>query len=360
MKRLVLIPAALAFVVVPASAQAKVRHPHKTPIYTVAQCSKLHKHNKKARIVCERHINKKRHSSPSQVVHHGSSLSQSAYGPPASAPLSAPLSQIPVVAPAQCHPAPSFRVGIQDDNVFVWNQEIGREQGFTEASRLLNADLLRFNVVYGAWVAYGPQHYLEAASAAVAHGYEVQVNLVGTPSYWPQLDQTLSYQNMDPSTMESWSKEVVGVLGTLVNRYAVWNEPNWEAFGGSVTPEQYANLFMGAYNGIKAANPGATVIADELAPWNEEEWLTAARSLPAQADSVHPYDQANQTAHFVAWAGRELDETEYGNAASDPNQAAENAQGLEEAKCGGASELIFYQLVRNLTPGVLDLGIINP
>jgi hypothetical protein len=269
------------------------------------------------------------------------------------------LGQIPVTTPAQCHPTPSFHVGIQDDNVFLYNKGMSREEGLATARHLLGADLLRINVVYGAWAYGGPAPYIEAARAAVAHGFKVQANLVGTPAYWPQFGQTLSYQNMDPSIMEYWSREVVSAFGGLVKRYAVWNEPNWTAFGENVTPEQYAGLFRGAYAGIETANPSAEVVADELAPLAEDKWLEAARQLPATADSIHPYGQTNQTAQFVAAAGRELDETEYGNPASDANQAGDNAQGLQDAKCGGASMLIFYQLVRIPTPGLWDTGIVN-
>ena len=320
-------------------------------------CKEKPKKAKKERIACEKRARKKYR--PASSRHPRSGLAISVFGPPVAPPLNQPISVIPVEVPPQCHPVASFRVGIQDDNVFLYNRGMTREEGFATAKRLLGADLLRINIIYGAWVSYGPQAYLEAARAAVAQGFVVQANLVGTPAYWPQLSQTLSYRNMDPETMKQWSQEVVGTLGSLVNRYAVWNEPNWSAFGENVTPEEYKSLFMGAYAGIKAANSGASVIADELSPWAENEWLEATRSLPATADAIHPYSQTNLTAHFLAVAGKELDETEYGNPASDPNQAAENAQGLEDAKCGGASMLIFYQLVRVPTPGVWDTGIVE-
>jgi hypothetical protein len=315
------------------------------------------KKKKKKRVACETEARKK--YGPGHGSGKDSGLLASVFMPPVAPPFTKPISTIPVEVPPECHPASSFYVGIQDDNVFLYNSGMTREEGLATAKRLLGADLLRMNIIYGAWVANGPQPYLEAARAAVAQGFIVQVNLVGTPSFWPQRSQTLSYQHMEPTMMKAWSQEVVGTMGSLVNRYSVWNEPNDGAFGEDVNPGDYASLFMGAYEGIKAANPGAAVIADELAPWDEDEWLEAAKSLPATADSIHPYLQTDLTAHFVSVAGRELDETEYGNAASDPNQAAEDAQGLEDAKCGGASMLIFYQLVRVTTPGVWDTGIVE-
>jgi hypothetical protein len=320
------------------------------------------KRQKKARIVCEKQARKKYGphgpGSNKHLARLGSGLPISVLGPPVAPPFNRPIGVVPVEVPPKCHPAPSFHVGIQDDNVFLYNRGMTREEGFATAKRILGADLLRMNIIYGAWVAYGPGAYLEAARAATAQGFIVQANLVGTPSYWPQLSQGISYQHMDPATMKAWSQEVVSTMGSLVGRYAVWNEPNWSDFGENVTPASYGSLFMGAYEGIKAANPGAVVIADELAPWNENEWLEAAKSLPATADSIHPYDQTNLTEHFLSVAGRELDETEYGNPASDPNQEAKDAQGLEDAKCGGASMLIFYQLKRDPTPGVWDTGIV--
>jgi len=360
---MLLIAGALQLQLGMAQAKSPVKvHPVETQAQRLAKALKVcrKQKSKKKRIVCEKLARKKygpKHGTEKRV---GSGAPISVFGPPAAPPFTRPISTVPVEVPPECNPAANFHIGIQDDNVFLYNRGMSREEGFNVAQRILGADLLRMNIIYGAWVAYGPGAYLEAARAAAAHGFIVQANLMGTPSYWPDLSQGLSYQHMNPTTMQQWSQEVVGTMGNLVNRYAVWNEPNRTEFGGGITAEGYGSVFMGAYAGIKAANPSASVIADELAlVGGADEWLEAAKSLPAAADSIHPYGKTDQTSHYLSVAGRELDETEYGNPASDPNQESEDAQGLEDAKCGGASMLIFYQLVRVPTPGVWDTGIVE-
>lgn len=106
-------------------------------------------------------------------------------------------------------------------------------------------------------------------------------------------------------------------VGTLAARYAgrvkayeIWNEPNlrreWNNPLHQISADSYAELLLGAYLAVKAADPAATVVSAGLAPTgfndginavDDREFLTRLYSLglASMSDAIgtHPFGYAN-------------------------------------------------------------------
>ena len=156
-------------------------------------------------------------------------------------------------------------------------------------------------------------------NAAERYDFQVLLTITGTPP-WANGNQT---QNHPPTNLNDLT-EFAQMLASryngrhpglgVVTRYSIWNEPNLGLFltpqfegTAIVSPAIYAKLYMAAYKGIKAGNPGALVAAgetsnrgrnvptghpgeDSVAPGTFAQLLAkVAPDLPFNAWATHPY-----------------------------------------------------------------------
>jgi hypothetical protein len=256
----------------------------------------------------------------------------------------------------------NFRVGIQDDNQFVWQQNISRNEAFSLATKIFGASVLRINVIYGVAEKYGLSQYVDTVKSATKHGYQVQVTIMPTPAYEPTLSQKLSYKNHNPKVMEKFAHQVASRLGRDVVRYSIWNEPDDQRFFVG-TMQSYDDSVEAGDAGILSANPHAQIAVGELAVGkNFSKWLKNDESLPGQDLEVHPYGGALLKMLSVAeedhQAGKATLLDEYGNRVG-PDQLDRDRKAIRIAVCSDAAEIIFYQLVRNYHDS-WDTGVYNP
>ncbi len=107
----------------------------------------------------------------------------------------------------------------------------------------------------------------------------------------------------DPAYFEQYIRAVLARYGGRIGAYQIWNEGNISEFWRG-TPELLADLTARAYAVIKAAQPGAVVVAASTGSrWVKgftefyPEYLTALGNLkwPVDAFSVHLYPMASGT-----------------------------------------------------------------
>ena len=273
---------------------------------------------------------------------------------------SEPIHAAPIGSPSfVCTPNPNFQVGIQDDAVFVWQEGMSREEGFAEASRLFGSNVLRINLIYGEIQQTGWTPFIEAAQSAVAHGYQVYVTIVDTPTYLENVySDATSARNPNPEVFASFASEAAQVMAPYAAYIALGNEPNDLLFLYDTSISTYEQMYLDAYDRVHTAAPHAQIIAGELAPAaGQLEWIDALDSLPANGISIHPYGETTSTPSFVANATEPTYLSEYGNTPG-PNQLAEDKKGIEQAQCGGARMIVLYELKRGSNP-VWDTGILE-
>ena len=110
-----------------------------------------------------------------------------------------------------------------------------------------------------------------------------------------------------------WVAVVAEHFAGRVDRYSIWNEPNWRTWLGPLKagPALYRSLYTRGYAAIKEADPRAKVLIGETSPYGRPGLSTAplaflrkvdlreqeatgawaaARALKADGYAHHPYD----------------------------------------------------------------------
>jgi hypothetical protein len=271
-----------------------------------------------------------------------------------------------VSVPPDCPPYPEFEVGVEDDPVFLGLQPaMSPVRGFELAASVFHARLLRLNVIWGQIKLYGWAPYDQAVRMARERCWSVQLTIMPTTLYEEGfLNNELSAKHFNIELFASFAKEIATRYAGQVTRFAIDNEPNGSSF---IPPGEletkiafYDSLYLASAAAVRSADPGAQVLAGELGGKNISEWLPNVAQLPSDGVGIHPYGS------LVGDIGELVREvapvpllvTEYGVAASHPDQIAKDLESEETARREGARAFIFYQLSRADTgEGKWDTGI---
>ncbi len=124
-------------------------------------------------------------------------------------------------------------------------------------------------------------------------GIEPVVAVTGPGPIWGSKTPSFEDQRYkpDPKQFADFATAVAKRYGSQVSRWLIWNEPNvntWllpqqECPGGKcvpVAPSMYREIVRAAYPAIKAADPGATVIAGTLASGGQTATNSRANVRP--------------------------------------------------------------------------------
>ncbi len=128
------------------------------------------------------------------------------------------------------------------------------------------------------WVQYnGPNSYDWSEEDTVIHNIYnaglAPIVIVNGAASWNSLGGATdgATQPVSASEFGSWAATLAGRYGSMVKVYEIWNEPNivgsWHP---AANPTAYTADLISAYKGIKAIEPGATVISAGLAPSNTD------------------------------------------------------------------------------------------
>jgi hypothetical protein len=238
-----------------------------------------------------------------------------------------------LIGPSESRAARGMEIALQDDAVFVQGK-YSRVQGDKafQYARALGVTRLRVNVLWAYTLL--PSEYGKRKKPAVLHydfsvfdrlidqaaanGIRVHLSLTGPAPRWANARKyTVKRAWYKPNATEfgNWASVAAQHFKGRVDRYSIWNEPNWKTWLGPLKngPALYRNLYLAGYNAIKAADPEAKVLIGETAPAGRARYSTAPLAflrgvtcvnksykrakrcpkLKADGFAHHPYDFAH-------------------------------------------------------------------
>ncbi|WP_028066147.1 hypothetical protein [Solirubrobacter soli] len=185
-----------------------------------------------------------------------------------------------LVLPARAHAAAGMELALQDDAVFVDQRWMDRDNALDHAVEL-GATRIRVNVLWARLivgdahdrttpdtVTYDFSRIDALQQAAQARGIKLQLTIAGPAPAWATGDHRMGNYRPDAAKYGAFVQTVVSHFEGRVDRYAIWNEPNWNTWlaPGRSAASQYRLLYAAGYKAAKAADPKAKVLIGELAP----------------------------------------------------------------------------------------------
>jgi hypothetical protein len=233
-----------------------------------------------------------------------------------------------LVAPNETHASRGLELALQDDATFVvGGKRVPRERAFDYA-RQLGVTRLRVNLLWAytmtpqvysarrkpAQIQYLFNQFDSLVDTAAARGIRIHLSLTGPAPRWARPKASVKQAWFKPNTREfgRWAGVVAEHFAGRVDRYSIWNEPNWRTWLGPLKsgPGLYRSLYTRGYSAIKQADPQAKVLIGETSPYSRPGLSTAplaflrkvacvnkkykrvGRCTPLKADGYahHPYD----------------------------------------------------------------------
>ena len=230
--------------------------------------------------------------------------------------------------PGETRAARGMELALQDDATFlIGGKRVPREKAFNYA-RQLGVTRLRVNMLWAytmpatvynarrkpAQIPYLFDQFDALVDSAAAKGIRIHVSLTGPAPRWARPKASLRQAWYKPNTREFglWAGVVAEHFAGRVDRYSIWNEPNWKTWLGPLAsaPGLYRSLYTRGYAAIKKANPRAKVLIGETSPFERKGMSTApiaflrkvacvnskykrvGHCTPLKADGYahHPYD----------------------------------------------------------------------
>lgn len=199
-----------------------------------------------------------------------------------------------LAAPDQSQAARGMELAIQDDSLFVQGNKRWPGDKAFDYSRALGVTRIRVNLLWA--YTMPPDQYSarrkpqtinyqfgqidQLIDRAAQNGIRVHLSLTGPAPRWANARR--AFQNRawyKPSASEfgRWSTVVAQHFAGRVDRYSVWNEPNWKTWLGPLkaAPRIYRSMYVRAYKAIKAADPRAKVLIGETSPYARRGMSTA-------------------------------------------------------------------------------------
>ncbi|HEX5896972.1 MAG TPA: hypothetical protein VFY47_11650 [Thermoleophilaceae bacterium] len=226
-----------------------------------------------------------------------------------------------------------MELALQDDAVFVEQKyrNLQSDRAFVLA-RGLGVTRQRVNLLWaytmpesqfnarnkpGA-INYDFTRFDQLVDQAARNGVRIHLSLTGPAPRWANAKRATArraWYKPNATEFGKFAAVVADHFEGRVDRYSIWNEPNWKTWLGPLKsgPALYRQLYVKGYAAIKAEDPRAKVLIGETAPFSKRGWSTSplaflrgvtcvnskyrrARSCPklkADGYAHHPYDFAH-------------------------------------------------------------------
>ena len=217
-------------------------------------------------------------------------------------------------AASTAYAARGMEIGLQDDAVFLYQSYYNRDVALQQA-RQLGVTRLRVNVLWNRIapyqnaqrtvpnpVIYNWLPYDQLVDAAAAAGIKVQFTVAGPAPAWANGKHHAGlHEGAYKPGARLYGRFIHDValhFKGRVDRYSVWNEPNWPGWLApyKTAPRQYARLFRAGWVGVKSADPNAKVLFGELAPQERRGKSLAPLTFLRKA-TAHQHFKADGLAH---------------------------------------------------------------
>jgi hypothetical protein len=216
-----------------------------------------------------------------------------------------------LLVPAKALASNSMEFALQDDDVFIYQSGLDRSEGLDHAEDL-GVQRIRVNVLWSRVLVPGstsdkPVYDFSAIdslqSEAALRGIQLQLTIAGPAPAWATANHRVGPDRPDPVKYGKFVRAVAEHFKGRVNRYSIWNEPNWTGWLApqSKSPGLYRKLYTAGYAAVKAVDPSAQVLIGELAPIAEGRRAMAplaflrqmfprgSKPLKADGFALHPY-----------------------------------------------------------------------
>jgi GH35 family endo-1,4-beta-xylanase len=211
------------------------------------------------------------------------------------------------------HAAKGMELGLVDDPAFVSERGLKRKPALKLADRLYTT-WLRVNVpwnkvVRSAKAKKRPKHpkydftsYDVLFNRAASHGIKLQLTISGFAPAWATGNDKIGDYRINVKYFNEYVKAIVRHFHGLIERYTVWNEPNYVSWNGPLSQgaKRYRQMYKAAYKTIKAEDPAAKVFIGETSPYGQSGRATApmkfmrdvlkGQHFRADGYAHHPYD----------------------------------------------------------------------
>jgi hypothetical protein len=191
-----------------------------------------------------------------------------------------------LLSPNETRASRGMELALQDDSTFLTqtSKRVSRERAFNYA-RQLGVTRLRVNMLWAytmppdvyqarrkpAQVPYLFDAFDSLVNAAAQKGIRIHLSLTGPAPRWARPKSSIKQAWYKPSTAEfgKWAGVVAQHFAGRVDRYSIWNEPNWKTWLGPLksAPAIYRQLYSRGYTAIKKADRRAKVLIGETSPF---------------------------------------------------------------------------------------------
>jgi hypothetical protein len=218
-----------------------------------------------------------------------------------------------LIPAASAHAARHMEVALQDDQVFLNRSWYDRDKAF-ERAKQLGVTRLRVNFIWAhevansrrrhapAHPAYNWWHFDDLIDQAAARGIRVELTLTGPAPAWATANHHVGNYKPSPRAYSRFVRAVVSHFKGRVDRYSIWNEPNWKSWlqPHFSAPGLYRKLYVAGYRAVKSSDRNAKVLIGEtspqargragMAPLTFLRKMVGRSHLRADGYAHHPYD----------------------------------------------------------------------
>ena len=229
------------------------------------------------------------------------------------------------LAGSPAYAAKGMEVAVQDDSVFVSEIGMKRKPGLSLADKLV-VTRIRVNVPWSTVVLCGAKKkraakkkcpklkkrpkdvrydftsYDALINKALSHGMKLQLTISGFAPAWATGNHKVGGYKINVKYFKGFVRAVAQHFRGHIDRYAIWNEPNYISWLGPLKSgaKTYRSMYKTAYSQIRSIDPAAKILFGETAPYAQSKRSTAplkfirdvvkGQRFRADGFSHHPYD----------------------------------------------------------------------
>jgi Cellulase (glycosyl hydrolase family 5) len=176
-----------------------------------------------------------------------------------------------------------MELAVQDDAVFLTQGYFDRDRGFDHL-RALGVTRLRVNLSWDDAMPYRQSlkrkkprevtwefaQWDSLIDAAAAEGIRIHLSIAGPAPAWASGAHKVSAVKPNVKLWGDFAKVAAAHFKGRVDRWSVWNEPNWRTWLSPTSGSLYRALYLKAYSAIKKADPRAKVLIGETSPYGRK------------------------------------------------------------------------------------------
>lgn len=199
-----------------------------------------------------------------------------------------------LIAPGESRAARGMELAIQDDALFVQGHKRFRGNKAFDYAKSLGVTRIRVNLLWAytmpksqynarrkpSSITYDFTQFDRLIDRAARNGIRIHVSLTGPAPRWANARRAAAKQawyKPSPTQFGQFAAVAAEHFRGRVDRYSVWNEPNWKTWLGPLksAPSIYRSMYSRAYTAIKRADPRAKVLIGETSPYARPGMSTA-------------------------------------------------------------------------------------